>query len=215
MVDCFWNLRDSKDLGDKVIFKGQTMQVMQIRLLITVFKNGGGLPSFSVIVYLQVFTGFLSEWGAPPRNGFLGPLRPGFLLLLLFLFFALPALFSNNLVRERPRGHVTFVREPILGHYSWNSHDCWEAMETWVCAGWVLASNGNTGVCWLGAGQQWRHGCVLVGCWPAMETWVCAGWVLASNGDMVVCLLVVDQQWRHGCVLVGCWPTMDTWIADQ
>ena len=45
-------------------------------------------------------------------------------------------------------------------------------METWVRAGWVLASNGDMGVCWLGAGQQWRHGCVL-----------------ASNGDMGVCWL--------------------------
>ena len=62
-------------------------------------------------------------------------------------------------------------------------------METWVCAGWVLISNGDMGVCLLGVDQQWKHGCALVGCWPAMETWVCAGWVLASNGDMGVCLL--------------------------
>ncbi len=53
-------------------------------------------------------------------------------------------------------------------------------METWVCAGWVLASNGNMGVCW-----------------PAMETWVCAGWLLTSNGDMGVWLLVADKQWTH------------------
>ena len=31
-------------------------------------------------------------------------------------------------------------------------------------SGWVLASNGDMGVCLLGAGQQWRHGCVLGGC---------------------------------------------------
>ena len=91
---------------------------------------------------------------------------------------------------------------------------CWPVMETWVCAGWVLASNGDMGACWLGAGRQWKHGCVLVGCWPAMETWVCAGWVLTSNRDMGVWLLVADQQGTHGaragqqhthvCVLVVC-----------
>ena len=52
-------------------------------------------------------------------------------------------------------------------------------METWVCAGWVLANNGDMGVRW-------------------------PDWMLAGNGNMGVCLLVVDQQWRHGCVLAGC-----------
>jgi len=33
-----------------------------------------------------------------------------------------------------------------------------------VCSGWVLISNGDMGVCLLGAGQQRRHGCVLDGC---------------------------------------------------
>ena len=55
-------------------------------------------------------------------------------------------------------------------------------------------------VCWLGAGQQWRHGCVLVGCWPAMETWVCAGSVLIHNGGMGMCWLGAGQQWEHGYV---------------
>ena len=41
---------------------------------------------------------------------------------------------------------------------------CSSAMETWARAGWVLVSNGNMGVCLLGADQQWRHGCVLVCC---------------------------------------------------
>ena len=46
---------------------------------------------------------------------------------------------------------------------------CWPEMETWVLAGWVLASNGDIGVCW-----------------PEMETWVLAAWGLPSNGDMSV-----------------------------
>ena len=33
-----------------------------------------------------------------------------------------------------------------------------------VCVGWVLISNGDMGACWLGAHQQWKHGCVLLGC---------------------------------------------------
>ena len=56
-----------------------------------------------------------------------------------------------------------------------------------MCAGWVLISNGDMGVCWVGAKQQRRHGCV--------------GWVLISNGDMGVCWVGAKQQWRHGCVL--------------
>ena len=59
-------------------------------------------------------------------------------------------------------------------------------METWVCAGWVLSSNGHMDVCWVGVEQQWRHGCVL-----------------ASKGHIGMCLFVVDQQWRHGCVFVS------------
>ena len=77
-------------------------------------------------------------------------------------------------------------------------------MEAWVCAGLVLASNGDMGVCLFGAGQKWRRGCVLAGCSSAVETRVCACWVVASNGDMGVCLLGADQQWKHGCVLVCC-----------
>ena len=44
-------------------------------------------------------------------------------------------------------------------------------METWVCAGWVLSSNGD----------------MVVG-WPAVETWVSACLLLTSNGDMVAWL---------------------------
>ena len=103
-------------------------------------------------------------------------------------------------------------------------------METWLCAGWVLNSNGDMGVCWVGvvqqwkhecvlggveqlwkhgcawvgAEQQWGHGCLLGGCWAAMEKWVCAGWVLNSNGGMGVCWVGAEQQWRHECVLGGC-----------
>ena len=57
----------------------------------------------------------------------------------------------------------------------------------------MLAKNGDMCVHSVGAGEQWRHGCVQVSngdmgaCWQEMETWVCAGWVLASNGDMGVC----------------------------
>ena len=75
--------------------------------------------------------------------------------------------------------------------------------ETWVCAGWVLISNGDMDVCWVGVDQQWGHGCVLDGCCSAVETWVCVGWVLISNGDMGVCWVGAKQHWRHGCVLGG------------
>ncbi len=50
-------------------------------------------------------------------------------------------------------------------------------METWVCACWLLISNGNMGVFLLVAEKQWKHGCVLV----------C---LVISNGDMGVCLFV-------------------------
>ena len=40
------------------------------------------------------------------------------LLLLLLLFsFEVPGLSSNKKIRERPRGHVTFVRATILEHF--------------------------------------------------------------------------------------------------
>ena len=103
-------------------------------------------------------------------------------------------------------------------------------METWVCAGLVLASNGDMGACWVFADQQWGHGCVcwvcadqqrkhgcvcwvvadyqwrhghmLGGCRSAIETWVCAGWVWVSNGGIGVCWVVAEQQCVHaGCVL--------------
>ena len=60
-------------------------------------------------------------------------------------------------------------------------------METWVLAGWVLARDGDMGVCW-----------------PKMETWVFAGWVLMSNVDMGVCWVRAGEQWKHGCKLGGC-----------
>ena len=70
-------------------------------------------------------------------------------------------------------------------------------METWVLAGWVLASKGDMGVCW-----------------PEMDTWVLAGWVLPNNGDagvcwpkmetLLFCWVGAGQQWRHRCALGGC-----------
>ena len=66
-------------------------------------------------------------------------------------------------------------------------------MEIWVCAGWVLISNGDMGVCWGGVGQQWRHECVLGRCRYAMETWVFVVWMLISHGDGV-CWVGADQQ---------------------
>ena len=66
----------------------------------------------------------------------------------------------------------------------------------------MLARNGDMCVHSVGAGEQWRHGCVLVSngdmgaCWQEMETWVCAGWVLVSNGDMG-----------------ACWPQMETCVC--
>ena len=33
-----------------------------------------------------------------------------------------------------------------------------------VCADWVLASNGNMCVCLFVVDQHWRHVCVLAGC---------------------------------------------------
>ena len=46
-------------------------------------------------------------------------------------------------------------------------------METWLCAGWVLSSSGDMGVCWAGVDQQGG-------------TWVCAVYVLISNRHMGV-----------------------------
>ena len=56
-------------------------------------------------------------------------------------------------------------------------------METWVCAGRVLASNGDMGVCWVGAAQLRGHGRVLIS-YGNMDA--CAWWMPISNGDMVV-----------------------------
>ena len=47
---------------------------------------------------------------------------------------------------------------------------CWPVMETRAHAVWVLDSHGDMGACWVGAGQQWRHGRVLGACRTAMET---------------------------------------------
>ena len=62
-------------------------------------------------------------------------------------------------------------------------------METWVCAGWVLCSNGNMNVCW-GVLSSYGNMGVL-------------GWALSSNGDMGVCCVEAEQQWTHGCLLGG------------
>ena len=43
-------------------------------------------------------------------------------------------------------------------------HGWVSAMETWACAGWVLASNGGLCVCLLFVDQHWRCGCVLGSC---------------------------------------------------
>ena len=65
--------------------------------LITIIPQPGTTP----------FSQLGQSEGLLPRNGFLGPLWPGF--LLLFLLFALPGLFSNKSIRKKPRGHVRFV----------------------------------------------------------------------------------------------------------
>ena len=57
----------------------------------------------------------------------------------------------------------------------------------------MLARNGDMYMHLVGAGEQCRHGCVLISngdmaaCWQEMETCVCIRWVLVSNGDMGVC----------------------------
>ena len=60
----------------------------------------------------------------------------------------------------------------------------------------MLARNGDMGVRWVGAGEQWRHGCVL-----------------ATDGDMCVHSVGAGGQWNHGCVLGGCWQAMETWVC--
>ena len=59
----------------------------------------------------------------------------------------------------------------------------------------LLSSNGDMGACWVGAEQQWRHGCVR-----------------ASNGDMGACWMGAEQQWRHGCVLAS-HGDMGVWLV--
>ena len=36
-----------------------------------------------------------------------------------------------------------------------------QTKETWVCIGWVLGSNQDMGVRWVGVGQPSRHGCLF------------------------------------------------------
>ena len=79
---------------------------------------------------------------------------------------------------------------------------CWPAMETCVCAYWLLTSNGGMGACWS-ATDTWVSACSLL-ISKLRHVHVCAGLVLISNGDMDVCLLVADQQWTHGLVLGWC-----------
>ena len=78
----------------------------KVRLRLACLRS---LPLGLIIIIPQPGTTPFSQLGQSegllPRNGFLGPLRPGLLLLLSF-----------------GRGHVTFVREHIFGHYSWNFH---------------------------------------------------------------------------------------------
>ena len=70
---------------------------------------------------------------------------------------------------------------------------CWPEMETCVSPRWVLVSNGAMGACWVGAGKQWRHGCVLDRCWSGMEMeYVCVGWMLIGNEDMCLCLTTME-----------------------
>ena len=66
----------------------------------------------------------------------------------------------------------------------------------------MVRSSGDMGACWVGAGQQRRHGRVL-----------------ARDGNMGACWVGAAQQWRRGRVLAkdgdivvllgGCWPTME------
>ena len=84
---------------------------------------------------------------------------------------------------------------------------CWTLLETWICACWALANNGEIDMLWLDVGQQWKHGCDLAQSWPAMATLVCCAWMLAENGDTAV------QQWLHWYVVVGCWPAMESWAC--
>ena len=82
---------------------------------------------------------------------------------------------------------------------------CWPEMETWVCVGWVLIRKGD-GVCvwWvlIRNGDGMRVGWVMIIHGDVMRV----VWVLTavSTGDTGVCLLGVRQQWRHGCGLLGC-----------
>ena len=64
---------------------------------------------------------------------------------------------------------------------------CGPAIETRVCIGWVLGSNQDMGVCWVGVGQQSRHGCALGGCWAAIKTWM----LFQHNRDAII--LVLDE----------------------
>ena len=52
-----------------------------------------------------------------------------------------------------------------------------------MCASMLLINNGHMGLCWVGAKQSLKLGCVLVGCQTGMETGLRAGF---SNGDMSV-----------------------------
>ena len=53
-------------------------------------------------------------------------------------------------------------------------------METWVCAGFLLISNGEMGACWVGVGQQLIN-----------ER---AGWLLNSNAFMLgVCYATMQD----------------------
>ena len=87
-------------------------------------------------------------------------------LLLLFLFVVLGFLLrSTNYNKETPAATTPLQRNTCQGTFGVLLVDnprpgeaqqwpwwalvgaCWPEMETWVCAGWVLASNGDMGVC--------------------------------------------------------------------
>ncbi len=93
---------------------------------------------------------------------------------------------------------------------------CWPAMETWVLAEWVLASNGDIGtldravqpwrwnVCCVGADHHWRWSVHWVG---ADQPWRwsvrCVGADCSAD----------EAIWRPGCVLAGCSSAMETWVC--
>ena len=73
---------------------------------------------------------------------------------------------------------------------------CWPAMKTWLLVGRMRRISGNMGVCWVGADQQWRHGCVCV----CVATLVLAG-ACSPGMETIVQLMFVCQTWSHRWLL--------------